>query len=95
MRNPVVGLEINMTAPAQTYPTFFTRRAFFNKREEFIEKLMPRRCMVVSVGLIFAGMSIPLLMLVQVLPLGLFLAFLGFALAATGGVLTLIYCGEI
>ena len=56
---------------------------------------MPRRCMVVSVGLIFAGMSIPMLMLVLALPLSLLLGFLGFALAATGGVLSLIFCGEI
>ena len=84
-----------MDTLSQSYPTVFPRRAFFNKRDEFIEKLMPRRCMVVSVGLIFGGMSIPFLMLVQVFPLSLFLGFLGFALAATGGVLTLIYCGEI
>lgn len=84
-----------MATLSQAFPTTFARRAFFNKRDELIEKLMPRRCMVVSVGLIFAGMSIPMLMLVQVLPLSLLLAFLGFALAATGGVLSLIFCGEI
>jgi hypothetical protein len=84
-----------MATLSEAYPTAFTRRAFFNKRDELIEKLMPRRCMVVSVGLIFAGMSIPMLMLVLALPLSLLLGFLGFALAATGGVLSLIFCGEI
>jgi hypothetical protein len=84
-----------MAALSQVYTTALARRAFIKKRDEVIERLMPRRCMVVSVGLIFAGMSIPLLMLVQVLPLSLLLGFLGFALFGTGGVLALIYCGEI
>jgi hypothetical protein len=84
-----------MSTLSQNYPTVFPRRAFYNKGDELIEKLMPRRCMVFSVGLIFGAMSIPFLMLVQVLPLSLLLGFLGFVLAAAGGVLTLIYCGEI
>jgi hypothetical protein len=84
-----------MAALSQVYTTALARRAFIKKRDEVIERLMPRRCMVVSVGLIFAGMSIPMLMLVQVLPLSLLLGFLGFALFGTGGVLALIYCGEI
>jgi hypothetical protein len=84
-----------MAALSQVYTTALARRAFIKKRDEVIERLMPRRCMVVSVGLIFAGMIIPMLMLVQVLPLSLLLGFLGFALFGTGGVLALIYCGEI
>jgi hypothetical protein len=40
-------------------------------------------------------MSIPLLMVVQLLPISLFLGFVGFALVATGGVMALIFCGEI
>jgi hypothetical protein len=48
-----------MTTLSQAYPAALARRAYIKKRDEFIEKLMPRRCMVVSVGLIFAGMSIP------------------------------------
>jgi hypothetical protein len=84
-----------MTTLSQAYPAALARRAYIKKRDEFIEKLMPRRCMVVSVGLIFAGMSIPMLMLVQVLPLSLILGFLGFALVAAGGVLSFIFCGTI
>jgi hypothetical protein len=95
MCNPVFGLEEDMATLTQTYKISLTRIAFIKKRDELIEKLMPRPCMVVSVGLIFAGMSIPLFMVVHVLPISLVLGFLGFALVATGGVLTLIYSGEI
>lgn len=65
------------------------------KRDKFIEKLIPRRCMLVSVGLILAGLSIPALMLIHLLPATFFLCFVGFALAAAGGVLALIFCGEV
>jgi hypothetical protein len=54
----------------------------------------PRPCMVVSVGLILAGLSIPFLMLLGLLPLSFVLAFLGFALTAAGGIMALIFCGE-
>jgi hypothetical protein len=84
-----------MATLSQIYKINMARIAFIKKRDAFIEKHMPRRCMVVSVGLIFAGMSIPVLMVIQVLPITLFIGFLGFALVAIGGVLTLIFCGEI
>ena len=84
-----------MATLTQAYKPALARIASIKKRDEFIEKLIPRRCMVVSVGLIFAGMSIPLLMVVQLLPISLFLGFVGFALVATGGVMALIFCGEI
>ena len=69
--------------------------AFIKKRDEFIENLLPRRCMVVSVGLILAGLGIPLLMAVHLLPVNFLLGFVGFALTVTGGVLALVFCGEI
>ena len=84
-----------MATLTHAYKPTLARIASIKKRDEFIEKLIPRRCMVVSVGLIFAGMSIPLLMAVQLLPVTLFLGFVGFALVATGGVMALIFCGEI
>jgi hypothetical protein len=56
---------------------------------------MPRRCMVVSVGMILAGLGIPALMVFKLLPVSLLLGFAGFALVAVGGVLALVYCGEI
>jgi hypothetical protein len=84
-----------MATLTQIYKPDLARITFINKRDEFIEKLIPRRCMVVSVGLILAGLSISMLMAVQLLQLSFLLGFVGFALIGTGGVLTLIYCGEI
>ena len=84
-----------MATLTQAYKTTLARIAYIQKRDEFIEKLIPRRCMVVSVGLIFTGMSIPLLMAVQLLPVTLLLGFVGFALTATGGAMALIFYGEI
>lgn len=55
----------------------------------------PRRCMVVSVSMILLGLGVPLLMALGLIPVSFPLCFLGFGLAATGGVLALIFCGEI
>ncbi len=65
------------------------------KKNLSIDIRLPRRCMVISVGLILAGMGVVGLMLLELLPLTLFTAFVGFALAAVGGVCALIFCGEI
>jgi hypothetical protein len=40
-------------------------------------------------------MGVPVLMVFKVLPVTLLLGFVGFALVAVGGVLTLVYCGEL
>ncbi len=69
--------------------------ALIKKCDQVIDHLVPRRCMVVSMGLILAGLSIPMLMLLQFLPAAFLLGFVGFALTATGGVLALTLCGEI
>jgi hypothetical protein len=55
----------------------------------------PRRCMVVSVSMVFLGIGVPLLMILEFLPLVMPLFLLGFLLAASGGVCALIFCGEI
>ncbi|MCX6035298.1 MAG: hypothetical protein NTV38_10035 [Chloroflexi bacterium] len=75
-----------MAALTQVYKPDLARIAFIKKRDEFIEKLIPRRCMVVSVGLILAGLSISMLMAVKLLQLSFLLGFVGFALIGTGGV---------
>jgi hypothetical protein len=77
------------------YKYFFTHSALNHKRDEFIEKFIPRRCIVVSVGLVLVGISVPMLMAVKLLPISLLFGFAGFALVATGGVLALILYGEI
>jgi hypothetical protein len=87
--------EEDMATLTKTYQQRTQRVALTWKWDEFIEKHIPRRCMLVSVGLILAGMSIPALMLIHLLPVTFFLGFVGFALAATGGIMALTYCGEI
>lgn len=70
-------------------------RAFVLKRDALVSSLTPRPCIVKSVGLILAGLSIPLLMLLEIISTTLLLAFVGLALASLGGVLLLVNTGEI
>ena len=84
-----------MATLTKTYQSRTQRVALTWKWHEFIEKLIPRRCMLVSVGLILAGLSIPALMLVNLLPATFFLGFVGFALTAAGGIMALTFYGEI
>lgn len=84
-----------MVTVTQNYRPTAMRISFTRKRDDLIERLLPRRSTVVSVGMILAGISIPALMVFKVLPASLLLGFAGLALAAVGGVLALVYCGEI
>jgi len=51
--------------------------------------------MVFSVGMILAGLGIPFLMAIGLLPITLVLGFIGLVLTATGGLMALIFYGEI
>ena len=85
-----------MTTLAQTYHRPHTLRLTIAKKvDKTIEALLPRRCMVISVSLVLAGLGIPFLMVVGLLPVNLLLGFIGFALTMTGVVLALTLCGEI
>jgi hypothetical protein len=84
-----------MATLTQIHKPNLVRIAFIHKCDEFIEGLIPRRCMLVSTGMILAGLGIPLLMLLQLLPVTFLFGFAGFALAVTGSVLALVFCGEI
>ena len=84
-----------MATLTHTYRPKLFRLSLIKKWDNFIENLLPRRCMLVSVGLILSGLSLPMLIAVGLLPATWLLAFLGFALAAIGGVLALTLCGEI
>lgn len=84
-----------MAILTQQYKPTAMRIVLVRKRDALIEKLMPRRCTVVSVGLILAGLGIPALMFFELLPVSLFLCFVSLALMAVGGVLALVYCGEL
>jgi hypothetical protein len=84
-----------MATLTHAYKPNLARMAFVKKRDEVIESLVPRPCMVVSVGLILAGLGIPFLMLLQLLPVTFLLCFSGFTLTMAGSALTLSLCGEI
>jgi hypothetical protein len=84
-----------MDTLTKTYEPKTMRMATIKERDNPIRRRAPRRCMVVSVGLILAGLSIPALMVLHLLPITLLLAFVGLALAASGGVMALIFCGEL
>jgi hypothetical protein len=84
-----------MAALIQTYKPKLERMVVVRKSPRSIKKLPVHRCVFVSVGLILAGLSIPMLMLLELLQASLTLAFVGLLLAATGGVLALIYYGEV
>jgi len=84
-----------MDTLAKTCEPKTMRMAMIKERDKPIRKRLPRRCMVVSVGLILAALSIPALMAIHLLPITLLLGFVGVALAASGGVMALIFCGEI
>jgi hypothetical protein len=64
---------------------------FFVGRVRRVKSLLPRPCMIVSVGLLAIGLCIPFLMGLTLLPASLFLGFFGMAFACIGIVLTLYY----
>ena len=84
-----------MATLAHVYKPSLTRIALTKILDELTRKIIPRPCMLASVGLILVGMAIPLLMVIGVLQPGLMIGLVGFNLVATGGVLALIFCGEI
>jgi len=87
--------KLNLLGREKTYKIKKIRFAWIKKRDEIIERLIPRPCMIVSMGLILTGLGIPAFMVFGILPVSLLLGFVGFILAATGGVLLLFFCGEI
>lgn len=84
-----------MTALTHTYFPHPMRMAFTKKRDVILEKLAPRPCMLFTIGLTLAGLSLPLLMLLDLLQPGFILAFLGFAMTLIGGVLCFAFCGDV
>ncbi len=71
------------------------RVAVINLFDRTLGRRMPRRCTVVSTGLVLAGLSIPLLMAAQLLPITLLLGFVTLILLAIGGGLLLTRCGDV
>ena len=71
------------------------QKSYTQNRYDFRRFMHPRLCMVTSVGLILVGLSLPTLMVLEILPANLLLDFLGFGLVLVGSTLTLIKCGDI
>jgi uncharacterized membrane protein YdjX (TVP38/TMEM64 family) len=84
-----------MATLTETYRSKPALSVFVNSGNRWVGKHAPRRCMVVSVGLILAGLSIPPLIVFEVLPATLLVCFVGFVLTATGSLLALVRCGEM
>lgn len=55
----------------------------------------PRRRTLLIAALLLVGLTMPWLMALNILPTTLFMGFIDFACLASGGVLALIFCGEI
>ena len=87
--------KVDSLGQARTNRNKKIRFAWIKKRDEIIERLTPSLCMMVSMGLILAGLGIPTLMVLGILPVSLLLGFVGFVFAATGGMLLLFFCGEM
>lgn len=81
-----------LTHPIRLYPL---RIGFVKKLDRAFEKFLPRPCMLVSASLVLAGMCIPMLMIIETLPLSLGLFFLAFILVITGSISALILHGEL
>ena len=65
------------------------------KSNELMANNMPRLCMLISTSLSLAAISIPVFMVLHLLPVTLVLTFVGYGLALCGGVMSLIFFGEI
>jgi hypothetical protein len=88
-------MEVNMATLTQIYKPRLARIVVTNKLDDLINILKPRRCMLVSVVLILAGLCIPFLMALELLPVTLFIGFIALALIVTGSSLVLLNCGEL
>ena len=84
-----------MATLTQIYKPRLVRIVVANILAGLINFLKPRRCTLVSAVLILAGLCIPLLMTVELLPVTLLIGFIALVLIATGSLLLLFYCGEI
>lgn len=91
--------KANMATSSLAHPSYYKRPALITRWYLKIRypKLdwLPRKDIVLSVLLLTGGLSVPGAMVFGLFTVSFPLAFLGFALAAVGGVLLLIRCGEI
>ncbi|HSB67469.1 MAG TPA: hypothetical protein VLD65_12905 [Anaerolineales bacterium] len=74
-----------------TYLSNFLSKDWFAGWIKWFKSILPRPCMMVSSGLIIAGLSIPFLMGLTLIPASLFLGFIGMISTCIGIVLTFYY----
>ncbi len=79
----------------QAYGSHHLRFVVIKEIDEVLVKILPRSCTVISTGILLAGLSIPILMTLGILPVNLLAAAIGLALVSLGGVFLLTLCGEI
>ena len=84
-----------MATLIQVYKPGLAQELVSIKEAKPVKRNPPRTCMVISVGLILAGMGAVVLMALELLPVTFLIALAGLVMTATGGVMTLIFCGEI
>jgi hypothetical protein len=84
----------SLVQPAYAKRPALLTRWYLNLRYPKMDWL-PRKDLFASILLLLAGFSIPFAMCLGLLVISFALAFLGAALAAVGGTLLLIRCGEI
>lgn len=71
------------------------QNTYTQNRYDFRKFMHPRLSMLISVGLILIGISLPILTVLQMIPGNLVINFLGFVLVSIGSTLTLIKCGDV
>ncbi len=66
-------------------------KVFIGKLGSLTRRLTPRPHLFSSLGLLLVGLGLPFLMLLELVPITLFLGVASFALITTGGLLFLYY----
>ncbi len=82
-----------MASQALTYKPILARKSlthiFLMKCASLVQRITPRPQLLSSAGLLLVGLGIPFLMLLEMVPVTLFLGFASLALIAVGGLLLL------
>lgn len=84
-----------MATLGKVHGTAVDRLTTAHQLDRTLGRMVPRRCMVIAVGLIVGGLTLALLMAIDLLPATFALGLLGWALVAFGGYRLLTGCGEI
>ena len=84
-----------MTAYAISHPYALPKRRAISVRWNSILPWLSHNSAKLGMGVCLLGISIPLLMLLNLIPLTFGLAFIGLVLTSTGGMVSIIRCGDL